>query len=144
MYDSKAPTKLLPTNPPSRPNIRIKAVAIPRYLVGNKFTATAITIFAQLQQLKNTTKLMTIELNSVKIFNPTQVRAEIDIQQPAKIMNFLNTRFGCRLFFTYILIFLAIFSSLDSLSMLQLLRKKYQLQEVFDMIKYFCYLIFHI
>lgn len=144
MYDNKAPTKLLPTNPPSRPNISIKAVAIPRYFVGNKFTATAITIFAQLQQLKNTTKLMTIELNSVKIFNAMQVRAEIDIQQPTEVINFLITPFYCRLFPTYILIFLAILSSLDSLSMLQLWRKKYQLQEVFDMIKYFCYLIFHI
>lgn len=103
MCESKMPTKLLPENPPSLPHISMNAVAMPRYLrryiifeillgkyskaktnyfVGNKLTATAITIFAQLQQLRKITKLSTVELNSENTFKERQATADSNIQLP--------------------------------------------------------------
>lgn len=77
------PTRVLPALPPSLPNIMIRELAIPRYLVGNKLTPTANTMFELEQQLRNSTKLSTVELNSVKIFNATHPTADKISQTPA-------------------------------------------------------------
>lgn len=61
---------------------------MPRYFVGNKFTDTAIMMPAQLQQLKNTAKLNTIALKSVKKFNEKHVNPDIISQVPTKKMSF--------------------------------------------------------
>lgn len=93
MYASSIPTRFEPAKPPSRPNIKIKADAIPRNSVGNKFTETAIIMPAQLQQLRNTAKLNTIALNSVKKFKATHVIADIINQMPKMeriIWSFIN------------------------------------------------------
>lgn len=59
----------------------MKEVAIPRYLVGYKLTAIAITRVAQLQQHKNTMKLITMALNSVRKFIAMHVNADTTSQQ---------------------------------------------------------------
>lgn len=57
-------------------------VAIPRCLVGYKFTATDIAITEQMEQLRNRMKLITIEQNSVRMLSEKHDNAEISIQTP--------------------------------------------------------------
>lgn len=84
---------MLPAEPPSLPNIIINELAIPRYLVGNKFTPTAKTIFELEQQLRNITKLSTVKLNSAKMFNAIQPIAD-KINQTPKMEKYIS-------YFTY-------------------------------------------
>lgn len=65
------------------PNIIISELAMPRYLVGNKLTPTAKTMFELEQQLRNITKLSTVKLYSVKMFNATHPIADKINQIPA-------------------------------------------------------------
>lgn len=55
------PTKLPPANPPIRPNMNMKHVAIARTFVGYKLTEIALTIAAHKLLLKNVINAMTIE-----------------------------------------------------------------------------------
>lgn len=66
-----------PAKLPKRPDIIINEVAIPRYFVGNKFTPTAIAIFAHEPKHMNSKKLIIVQLNSVKMFSV--IHANIDI-----------------------------------------------------------------
>lgn len=81
MPASNMPTIFEPEKPPIRPNININEVAIPRYFVGNRFTATAITIFADEQQPRKRTKLVTVESNSVRMFSAKHDEADSNIQK---------------------------------------------------------------
>lgn len=151
MYDSKIPTILLPTNPPNRPNSNINEVAMPRLVVGNKFTATAMIMFTPLQQLRNNTKLMTIELNSVNKFNAKQQAADSKIQVPglcekAWLSSSIQIQKRIEMYnelISYKSVFSVTPSSLDSWWMPMLAGKKLQSQAIFDTIEYFCYLFFH-
>lgn len=60
----------------------IRELAIPRYLVGNKLTPTAKTMFELEQQLKNITNDSTVKLYSVKMFNATHPIADTINQTP--------------------------------------------------------------
>lgn len=87
---SSTPTSVLPAEPPKRPNIIIKLLAIPRYLLGKKFTPTANTIFELEQQLRNTTKLNTVQMKSVKMLIATHANADTIDQTPAKKSHILS------------------------------------------------------
>lgn len=84
MPASNIPTILEPEKPPMRPNINMNDVAMPRYFVGKRFTATAITIFADEQQPRKRTKLVTVESNSVKMFSEKHAEADNNIQKANK------------------------------------------------------------
>lgn len=75
---------MLPENPPMRPHKRTNEVPIPRKFVGNVGTPTANAIVTPDITFKKTMKLITIKLNSAKIFSATHVTAEIISQTPEK------------------------------------------------------------
>lgn len=144
MYASSIPTRFEPAKPPSRPNIKIKADAIPRNLVGNKFTETAIIMPAQLQQLRNTAKLNTIALNSVKKFKATHVIADIINQMPKMkriISSFINLQcMNLKHITAYKWLFYVEICSATSSPPCLISGKICSPPAIFHMIKYFCYL----
>lgn len=76
-----------PVKLPKRPDIMINDVAMPRYFAGNKFTPTAIAIFAHEPKQMNSKKASTVHLNSMKIFNVTHAIIDIVNQIPKKRNN---------------------------------------------------------
>lgn len=71
-----------PIKLPKRPDIIMNEVAMPRNLVGNKFTPTAIAIFAHEAKQMNSKNPMTVHLNSVKMFSVTHATIDIVNQMP--------------------------------------------------------------
>lgn len=101
MLESNNPTRLLPQKPPRRPQSKINAVAIPLKFVGYLFIDTAITIFAQLQQLRKMIKLKTTVLNSVRIFKAKHVSADKSSQPPGNFNQIVVTMLKAIIFKPY-------------------------------------------
>lgn len=80
---TNSPTTLAPTNPPMRPNNKMKHVAIARTCVGNNVTEIAVMIPAHRTQLWKVTNVTTIAWNCVMKFKANEHVADT-ISQAAK------------------------------------------------------------